>query len=90
MLSDVGGIASEYGGKGEVNVIFKVGRDERGLLELRTADLSDKSFQELRALIWYSKRVVISTKSGCLGTSLCFTIDDSYEPPPIERSEFKE
>lgn len=69
-----------------MNVIFKVERNERGLLELRTADLSEKSFQKLRALIWYSKRVVISTKSGYLGTSLCFTVDDSYEPPPIQSS----
>lgn len=69
-----------------MNVIFKAEVNERGLLELRTADLNEENFQKLRAMLFQTKRIVIGTASGPLGTSLCATIDDSYEAPPIQSS----
>ena len=66
-----------------MNYIFKPEINKNGLLELRTADLTEENFQKLRHMLFETKRIVISTSSGYLGTSLCFTIDDSYEPPSI-------
>lgn len=62
----------------EINAIFRITLDKKGCLELETADLSHDNFQKIRDMIMRSKRVIISTCSGYLGTSLCTTVDDSY------------
>ncbi len=77
-----------------MNVIFTLHLNEYGLLELRTAHLNDRggaNFTKLREMIHSAKRIVISTKTGSSKTfsnetSLCFTIDETYEPGPIEGS----
>ena len=61
------------------NALFKITVDKNGLLELETADLSKRSFHRIRRALFEAKRVVISTKSGYLGTALCTTIDDGYQ-----------
>lgn len=70
-----------------MNYIFKSTINENGLLELRTADLTEENFQKLRTMLFETKRIVVSTSSGYLGTSLYATIDDSYQPPSIKSKE---
>lgn len=61
------------------NALFKITVDKNGLLELETANLSERSFHRIRQALYEAKRVIISTKSGHLGTALCTTIDDGYQ-----------
>ena len=68
-----------------MNYIFKPEINKNGLLELRTADLTEENFQKLRHMLFDTKRIVIATSSGYLGTSLCATIDDSYQAPSIQK-----
>jgi hypothetical protein len=69
------------------NYLFKVTINEDGFLELRTADLSEKSFRILRNMMFKAKRICIDTSSGYLGTSLCTTVDDSYEHTSLRRDK---
>ena len=67
-----------------MNYLFKVSVDERGLLEMTTAELGDKDFHKLRSMIWKTKRIILDTKTKDWGTTLCFSIDDAYQGPEIK------
>jgi len=70
-----------------MNVIFKVEVDKNGCLELKTADLSEPNFCELRRRLYGTKRIVIdvNTKGWC--TSLGANIYNESEYVPYHSSK---